>query len=176
MVYNIVGEMKGFVSVDSVMNSGTTMKLFFPAEVSTVSVEENDSEGRLSRFSGEGLILVADDEPVMRDMAMQILTEFGFQVITAEDGEECISLFKERKEEIRAVILDMAMPVMSGKEAYLGMQKIDPDVCVILVSGFLQDDRVQEILDLGVCGFVQKPYSVSRFMDELKSVLENVNS
>ncbi len=173
MVYNIVRDLKGFISVDSKVNSGTTLKLFFPVDISTVSVEEHDYEGHLNQFSGEGLILVVDDEPVMREMATQILNEFGFQVITAADGQECVAIFKERKGEIRAVILDMAMPVMSGKEAYLGMQKIDPNVCVILVSGFLQDDRVQEILDLGVCGFVQKPYSVSNFMEELKGVLDS---
>jgi DNA-binding NtrC family response regulator len=125
----------------------------------------------LEKLSGEGLILVVDDEEVMRNMATDILQEFGYQAITANDGKQGLACFKKRRQEIKAVILDMAMPVMSGRDAYLEMRKIDTQVKVILASGFLKDERVQEILDLGVCGFIQKPYSVGSLMEELKKVL-----
>ena len=171
MVYNIVKDLKGFIGVESELGEGATFNLYFPVETGERSAEEPSSASQLKKLSGKGVILVVDDGVVMRNMATDVLQEFGYQVITANDGKQGRAIFKERGREIQAVILDMAMPVMSGREAYLEMRKIDPEVKVILVSGFLQDARVQEILDLGVSGFIQKPYSVSRLMEELKGVL-----
>jgi len=173
MVYNIVKDLKGFIGVESLPGEGTTFNLYFPVEMGEKSAADSSSASQLKKFSGEGLILVIDDEAVMRNMATDILQEFGYRVITANDGKQGVALFKECQSEIQAVILDMAMPVMSGREAYLEMRKLNPEAKVILVSGFLQDARVQEILDLGVCGFVQKPYSVGRLMEELKCVLDS---
>ena len=172
MVYNIVKDLKGLVSIESIQGQGTTFNLYFPVLVGEKQTEELSTAGQLKKLSGEGLILVVDDEEVMLDMATEILHEFGYQVVTAENGRQGVEVFQERGQEVKAVILDMAMPVMSGKEAYLAIREIDPKAKVILVSGFLQDERVQEILDLGVCGFVQKPYSVRGLMDELKKVIE----
>jgi CheY-like chemotaxis protein len=73
------------------------------------------------------VILVIDDEAVMRNMATEILQEFGYRVVTADDGKQGVALFKEYQFEIQAVILDMAMPVMSGREAYLEMKKLNPE-------------------------------------------------
>lgn len=172
MVYNIVKDLKGFVRVESTPGKGSEFFLYFPVKSDTVLSPEKTTAARLKSLSGEGLILIIDDEEIMREMATNILREFGYRTLTANDGKQGVALFREHQQETAAIILDMAMPVMSGKEAYLEIRKIDPSAKVLLASGFLQDERVQEILDLGVCGFVQKPYSVNRLVEELKTVLE----
>ncbi|HOS97249.1 MAG TPA: response regulator, partial [Deltaproteobacteria bacterium] len=78
----------------------------------------------------------------------------------AANGEEALRIFRERHKEIRAVLLDMIMPRMSGKETYQEIKAIDPEVKVLFSSGFKQDERVESVLELGVQGFVQKPYTL----------------
>lgn len=171
MVYNIIQDLKGAISVESSPGHGSTFSLFFPVASHSMATDVTSSSSQIEKFSGDGLILIVDDEEVMRTMAEDVLGEFGYRCITANNGAEGVALYKKHREEILAVILDMAMPVLSGKEAYIEMKKIDPKVKVILASGFLKDKRVQELLDLGVCGFVQKPYSVSRLMEELHKII-----
>jgi PAS domain S-box-containing protein len=170
MVFNIVQDLKGFITVESSPGKGTSFNIFFPVEMGKQMASIPSHSSQIKKLSGEGLILVVDDEELMRDMARNVLHEFGYRTITAENGREGVRLHAKHRKEIRAVILDMAMPVMSGKDAYIQMRKTDPQIKVILASGFLKDERVEEILALGVRGFVQKPYSVNRLMEELNRV------
>jgi CheY-like chemotaxis protein len=107
----------------------------------------------------------------MRKMAKGILAKLGYDVVFAEDGEQTVNVFRERCGEIRAVLLDMAMPKKSGREAYIEMKKIQPEVKVILISGFKKDKRIEEILGLGVNAFIQKPYSMVTLAQEVKKVI-----
>ncbi|MCK7505101.1 MAG: response regulator [Desulfobacterales bacterium] len=95
----------------------------------------------------------------------------GLDVILAENGEEGVMIFSERHGEIKAVLLDMLMPKKSGKEAYLEMKKIDPGLKVLLASGFKQDERVEAVLNLGVQGFVQKPYDLDTLSRSIFAVI-----
>ena len=120
---------------------------------------------------GEGLILVIDDEPIIRDMAKKILRECGYDVLLASNGAEGVEVFKQHKDEIKCVILDMAMPVMSGREAFIVLKGIKPVIKILLASGFRQDVRVQEVLDLGVKDFIQKPYSLIDLSQKVKKII-----
>jgi CheY-like chemotaxis protein len=122
---------------------------------------------------GSGLILVVDDEEIIRQTAQAILEECGYTVVLAHNGEEGVQVFKARHHEIKAVLLDMVMPKKSGKEAYLEMRAIDPDLKVLLSSGFKQDERVESVLDLGVRGFIQKPYSLDTLSRAIFAVIDN---
>ena len=121
---------------------------------------------------GSGLVLVVDDEAIMRKTAKSILIKLGYDVIFAEDGEQAISVFSEHYEEIKVTILDMAMPKKSGKEAYIEMKRIYPELKVLLISGFKKDKRIEDVLKLGVNGFIQKPYSMITLAQEIKRVSE----
>jgi CheY-like chemotaxis protein len=113
-----------------------------------------------------------DDEEIMRITAKSILKECGYDVLIAKDGEEAIAIFKELRKEIDVVFLDMAMPNMSGKEVYEELKKIDPRVKVLLASGFRQDRRVEEVMEMGVNGFIHKPYSMADLAKKIQEVLK----
>jgi DNA-binding response OmpR family regulator len=98
----------------------------------------------------------------MRQLAEMILKKCGYRTITATDGVEGVLLFRERQQEIKAVLLDLVMPRKSGEQAYQEMKAIRPDVNVILTSGFKLDDRVTVALEQGIDAFVQKPYTLAK--------------
>ena len=120
---------------------------------------------------GNERILVVDDDELMRQTASEILESIGYTVLTAKNGQEAVDLYREQQENIRAVLLDMVMPILSGKEAFLEMKKINSMVKVVLVSGFRQDSRIEEILQLGVKRFLQKPYTVQRLAKSLQEAI-----
>ncbi|MDC7232827.1 MAG: cache domain-containing protein [Spirochaetales bacterium] len=158
MVYNIIKQHDGFIDVYTEPDVGTNMKIFLPA-LSQDEIEEMKKRSPKVIPRGEGLILVVDDEKAMRQTAQEILTTNGYRVLMAHNGIEGLDQFKEHHNEIDAVLLDMAMPEMSGKECFIEMKAIDPSLKVVLTSGFRQDERVNDLMAMGVKVFVQKPYT-----------------
>jgi two-component system, cell cycle sensor histidine kinase and response regulator CckA len=109
---------------------------------------------------GEGLLLVVDDEPIMRKIAAKVLQKCGYDVMVAEDGEKALECYKHHHQKIKLVLLDLLMPNKSGKETYLEMRQIQPDVKVLLISGAKRDTRIKELLNLGIKGYIEKPYKL----------------
>jgi CheY-like chemotaxis protein len=107
------------------------------------------------------LILVVDDDPMVRKVIAGTLDSLGYQAVEAVSGKQALEVYRGRHAEIRAVVLDMVMPDMSGKATYLALRQIDCNVAVLLMSGHTLNAQVQEILDLGVRGFLSKPYSIA---------------
>ncbi len=121
-------------------------------------------------IKGEGLVLVVDDEPIMRKIAVNVLKNCGYDVIAAENGFIALEIFEKHHHDIKLVLLDLLMPKKSGKETYLEMRQIQPDVNVLLVSGAKRDTRIKELLKLGVRGYLEKPYTffhLSRLVHKL---------
>lgn len=108
---------------------------------------------------GVQLVLVVEDEPIMRKVAVKVLKDAGHEVLIAENGEEGVELFEKHHNDIKLVLLDMVLPKKSGKDVYIEMKKIKSDVKVLLNSGFRKDKRVEEILQLGIKHFIEKPYT-----------------
>lgn len=173
MVYNIIHQHKGFIDVYSEVGTGSTFNIYLPVYEYIDSTKPLSNENQICR--GSGLVLVIDDEDVVRLIASNILTECGYDVIEAENGQQGIKIFKEMHERIVSVLLDMAMPGMSGDEVFIELRKIQPDVKVLLSSGFRQDMRVEKVLSLGVGGFIQKPYSVIEMSRKMKDLLDKKN-
>lgn len=169
MVYNILKQHKGFIDVYSQEGIGTTFHIYLP--VYTSDILQSPEQVKEEIHMGEGIILVVDDEEIMRQTAKSILEECGYTVLLANNGEEAVQQYKSRSHEIKAVVLDMVMPKMSGKQAYIELRKINDDVKVILASGFKQDGRVESILKLGVKEFIQKPYSLLKLANSLYRII-----
>ena len=119
-------------------------------------------------------ILVVDDEPHIV-LGLKDALEFeGFRVVTAANGKEGVRVFRERVDEIAAVLLDVTMPVMSGEEALVRLKGIREDIRVVLSSGYNEADATRRFTGKGLAGFVQKPYTAAYLAEKIKIVLEGV--
>lgn len=171
LVNSTIKDHSGFIDVYSEAGTGTTFKLYIPA-----SSEKPETAAEYSTTEipyGAGLILVVDDELIIRETAREILEECGYEVAVAENGYNALEIFKDRSNEITAVVMDMAMPVMSGIVAYKEMLKINPEVKVLITSGFKQDKRVSEVIELGADGFIEKPYTLEKLGMAVKEIIMN---
>jgi len=171
MVFNIIKQHKGLITVYSEIGQGSRFNIYLPVLTGEEIITET-SVTEQKEFLGEGLILVIDDEPIMRKIAKKILMDSGYEVISADDGIRGIELYKKHQTDIRLVLLDMQMPKKDGKETYLELKKIDETVKVILTSGFKKDERVEEILALGINDFIEKPYTFKQLAEAVYQVLK----
>jgi CheY-like chemotaxis protein len=170
-VQGIVRSAAGELSVKSAVGEGSTFEVVFPAARETrrpSSAEPFAEEG----FSGSGTILVADDEPLVRNVARVLLESAGFDVLEAANGVEAVALYRARAFEVRAVVLDVTMPGLGGVEALRMIREVDPGARVILSSGYDERDTIAQVdRDLGV-EFLQKPYRARTLLSKLRTVLE----
>lgn len=158
MVYNIVKNHRGFVDIYTEDGMGTNVYVYLPVYNSGKKIRKEEQKEMFVK--GEGCILLAEDEAIVMKTAKEMLEICGYSVMTARDGEECVKIYKEKTQQIDLVILDMVMPKKSGKETFTELKEINEDVKVVLSSGFKRDERVNEIMQMGVKGFIQKPYTI----------------
>jgi len=123
-------------------------------------------------LSGNELILIVDDEEPLRILTKEILESRGYKVLLAENGARAIEVYRERRQDISLVILDMVMPIMGGREAFLEMKTINPRIKAILSTGYSRDGKAKKILDSGVSGFIQKPYQPNALLSTIRNVLD----
>lgn len=167
----IVRGHRGAVKVYSELGKGTTFKVLFPASHSPA--QTGSALEVLEEWRGSGILLVVDDEAVVRNLASEMLQSMGFQVLTAKDGEEAVELFRSRAAEIRLVLLDMTMPRMDGEATFLQMRKIRGDVKAILSSGYNEQTATARFVGRGLAGFIQKPYRYDALQAVVRRVLES---
>jgi PAS domain S-box-containing protein len=155
-VYGALQDHDGTIQVDSTPDKGTRFSLYLPlAQGSTVNPTPSSED---AVQTGQGTILLVDDEEVIRDMAEEILEDLGYEVICATDGEQAVDLYRTQGSEITAVILDMVMPKMNGREAFHAIRGMNPEATIYMASGFTQDHKVQHLKREGLAGFISKPY------------------
>jgi len=167
--YGIIKNHSGIINVYSEKGHGTTFKIYLPASDKEVS-DERPPTGMPLR--GTETILLVDDEDMVIDVGKEILENLGYTAITAPSGTEAIRLFKQISDKIGLVILDMIMPDMSGSETYDNLKKIDPNVKVLLSSGYSIDGRATEILNRGCNGFIQKPFNLRQISQKMREILD----
>lgn len=170
MVYNIVKQYHGFIQVESASGKGTTFSIYFPKS------NKDQSHTRINQdkekiVPGSGRILIIDDETVIRKLGVNILSKFGYEVDTAIDGIEGIEQYRTSEKPYDLVILDMSMPKLSGRDTYLELKAINPTIKVLLASGFKQDERVQEVMELGVNEYLQKPFTAKKLIKTVQNLL-----
>jgi signal transduction histidine kinase len=170
-VFAIVESHGGSVEVDAGLDGrGTTMRVVLPAAVRLPMTKPRTATADLPR--GNGLVLVIDDDPMVRRVITGSLATLGYRTIEAVSGGEAVEIFRALHDEVRAVVFDMVMPGMTGKVTYQSLRAIDGKVPVLLMSGHTLNEQVQEILDLGVRSFISKPYSISVLAHAMAELLQ----
>jgi CheY-like chemotaxis protein len=117
-------------------------------------------------------ILVVDDEELIVDMAKTILNTLGHEVLTARNGLEAINIYENEKENIDLVLLDAIMPVMGGSAAIDRLKTMNPDIKIILASGYGLDDEIEAIMKKGCLAFISKPFRVKELSNKIREALE----
>jgi len=166
--YGIIKNHRGFIKVTSQVGQGSVFTVFLPASASPMQAE---TETILKPLRGAGTVMVVDDEHFIIEIAGEWLRELGYNVIEASSGQEALDLYAANREGIDLVILDMIMPGMDGGETFDGLRALDPNVRVLLISGYGLDGRIKEIRRQGCRGFLQKPFTILQLSEKIKAIL-----
>ena len=166
--YGIIKGHGGYVDVVSKKGQGSTFNIYLP--VSEIKFKKA-IEAAEQFIRGTGTVLVVDDEDEVLEIAKELLEAMGYRVLKAKDGKEAVEVYKKNQDDINIVVLDMVMPNMGGGEAYDRMKEINPDIKVLLSSGFSIDGEATEIMERGCDGFIQKPFKMKDFSEKIWDIL-----
>lgn len=168
VVWNTVVDHGGTIQVESGAR-GTRFDLYFPASAQPVALEKKAAGTEWLKGGGEK-ILVVDDEPQQRDIASRMLRMLGYDVTTSVSGEDAVNSIRQDRADL--VLLDMLMePGINGRETYARMLELRPGQKAVIVSGFSESDEVLQARELGVRGFLKKPYSMEQLGCTVKEAL-----
>ena len=169
-VLGIVRGHRGAIRVDTSLGHGTTVTILLPASVKPLPNTPGKLPSQGDEWRGAGTALVVDDEQVVRTLAVHMLSKLGFSALSAGNGDEAVSLIRERGREIVLVLLDMTMPIYGGTEVYEKIRKLGMDVPVAFTSGYNKEDEISNMKDPRVA-FVQKPYQLETLRAKLKDLM-----
>jgi len=172
VVYGIIQDHHGFISVDSTVGQGTTFHLYIPIlqeekkpeEIKYIKVEE------LQR--GSETILFVEDEELLRDIVQSSLESNGYKVLIASHGREAVDIYKKQYKDIALVLSDMGLPKLGGIDVYAILKEINPKIKIIFASGFISLETRSELFKEGVKGIIQKPYSIHEVLQMVREVLD----
>jgi PAS domain S-box-containing protein len=167
-VLGIVRTHKGGIKVYSQPGQGSTFKMLLPASADAAMARPRPLNQELR---GTGTILVIDDEELVRRVAKTALELYGYTVVLAENGEQGVALYRQRADEIRAILLDLLMPQMGGEETYRRLRLIRPDVRVILSSGYSDAEAMAKFAGKDLAGFIKKPYTAAQLAQIVQQCL-----
>ncbi len=172
--YGIIKNHGGFINCYSEVGQGTTFNIYFPESDKKIVDEENGTgrDAVTGVPGGSETILFVDDEEEILAVGRKILTGLGYDVITARDGKTSLEIYTEKGQQIDLVVLDYVMPGMGGREVFEALCRLDPDVRVLLSSGYSSNNQVAQMLDRGCKGFIQKPYDAVRMARKMREILD----
>jgi len=168
-VYGIIKGHRGMINVDSEPGHGTTFTIYLPASEKEV-VRDKTGPGAIA--SGTETILLVDDENMVMEVSKEMLKSMGYHVYAVGSGQEAIAFYREKRNEIDLVILDMIMPGISGGETFDRLREINPEIKVLLSSGYSLNGEAQTIMDRGCDGFLQKPFQLSVLSTKVRKMLD----
>ncbi|NOY68469.1 MAG: PAS domain S-box protein [Deltaproteobacteria bacterium] len=176
--YRVIRENNGHITVYSKPENGTTFNLYLPESEKQPANEKNgDGKNRaIPRIlTGTETILLVEDEQDILDIGKEMLEAMGYTVITANSGNQAISIFKADHGKIDMVILDLMLPDKSGGEVFSEIKAVRPDVRALLASGFAKNGKAAELLAAGCRGFIQKPYNISQLSSAIRKILDTAS-
>lgn len=172
-VYGIIKNHNGFINVYSEKGQGTTFNIYLPASSKKNTHDKDKGVDRDNLIpKGAETILLVDDEPMILTVGSELLKTLGYTILTAQDGSSAIDLYKNSKDNIDLVILDMVMPEMSGGELFDELKKINPQVKVLLSSGYSLNGQASRIIKRGCVGFIQKPFTIRDIASQLRKIID----
>jgi PAS domain S-box-containing protein len=170
-VYGIIKQHDGFIQLESEPGIGTTFKIYMPM----VENQADSVTKRIPKISpgGSETILIAEDEKLIRDLAIKVLEGTGYKVYSASDGEEAIKVFERNANKIDLALLDIVMPKMSGLEAHKQMMSIKPNLKILFSSGYsARNFNSDSVLKEGV-NLIQKPFDMDTLLEKIRTVLDS---
>ncbi len=171
-VLGIVHGHKGAIKVYSDLGKGSTFKILLPATGPALRPPAPAARPVAQPWRAQGVALVVDDEPAVRDLAVTALTRVGFEVEQAVDGQEGVDRVRQHPQRYTIVLLDLTMPRMDGEEALRRMRVLNPQLRVILTSGFNQQAIIDRFAGRGLAGFLPKPFSVDMLLGMVRDAVE----
>ncbi|MGZ8429892.1 MAG: PAS domain S-box protein [Candidatus Deferrimicrobiaceae bacterium] len=171
VVMGIVHAHGGALKVYSEPGKGTTFKVLFPALTEGEDATRSRESSRLTAWRGKGTVLLVDDEESLVALGARMLEDLGFTVLTASDGLQAVERYRERGKEIDLVLMDLTMPRMDGVEAFGELRRLNPDVRVVLASGYSHEDVASRFAGKGLSAILQKPYTLLRLRESLAVLL-----
>jgi signal transduction histidine kinase/ActR/RegA family two-component response regulator len=171
-VYGIVKSHQGHIICESELGKGTTFMLYFPVLGKAAQQLPHEGEGHYRVGLGTETILVVDDETGVRKYCRELLRGFGYEVLTARNGEEALKVFVRERGRIDLVILDLIMVGMGGRQCLDEMLKIDPQAKVLIMTGYAVDDHATQVLEKGAKGILNKPFRAEEIGQMIRRVLD----
>ncbi|MDQ3200078.1 MAG: ATP-binding protein, partial [Verrucomicrobiota bacterium] len=170
VVYGVVNSHRGFVQVESEPGEGTTFSIYLPLS-SAVDSADGDGDGLMRPSDPARTLMLVEDEEMLRDLGVMLFESDGYRVITAKDGVEAVEMFEEHADQIGLVVCDLGLPRMGGRDVFMRMKEIKPNVRVIVASGYLEPTLRAEILRAGVLETVQKPYDFRELLVRIREII-----
>ena len=171
MVYGIVKAHGGHIVCESAPGLGTTFKIYLPA-MEMEETREVAASGEMPAFGGETILLVDDEESIL-DLGDQMLTLAGYEVLKARNGKEALEIYREKKDHISLVILDLIMPVMEGTQCMEELLKVNPNAKILLTSGYATGEQAKQPIVARAKGSVVKPYRAKEILRTIRGVLDD---
>ncbi len=166
----IVKSHGGFINVESKVGEGTIFEVYLPSIKSELQNAEELMKLEIPTGHGE-LILIAEDEASISEITSSTLKAYGYRVLTAADGADAVALYVQNKDEIKAILMDMMMPIMDGQTSIRAIRRINPEVKIIVVSGLAEKDKFAKVANNDVNSFLPKPYTAERLLRTIYGVI-----
>jgi len=167
--YGIIKNHGGEIVVKSKKGTGTIFDVYLPVSDKTILEEEIKPEKIIAGFE---TVLVVDDEEAITEISTELIECLGYRTMSAGSGSEALEIYEKRMEDIDMLIIDLIMPEMGGGELYDRLKKLNPEVKVLLSSGYSVEGEASKILERGCCGFIQKPFGLKEISRKLREVLD----
>jgi len=170
-VHGIVRAHEGALAIESRPGEGSRFDVYLPL-AATPALDHAEEPLQQSEWRGQGTLLVADDEQVVRDVLDALLRQLGFSVVLTEDGARAVAAFQEPEADFAAVVLDHDMPELNGAEAFRQIHRLDPEVPILMLSGYVPEELATELAAEGLAGFLSKPFTTAELRATLRAALE----
>ena len=169
--YSAVSQFKGTIEVESQLGKGTTFIIELPLAEQKSSVHSLGSIPDVVEVDTYArTLLVVEDDSLVSEMLQETLEVLGHKSICVENGKAALALYEKRHEEIDGIILDLNMPIMGGKETFNALKQINPEVKVIISTGYSAEQTASELLANGVCCIVSKPYKIADIDEAIRAL------
>ncbi len=167
-VYGTIQNHNGSISVMSEVDKGTTFTIFLPTTKANSLVNQQTIPSK-TRIKKSGTVLLVDDDEMVREVNTYLLEDYGYTVIACEDGQVAVEKYTQLYKDIDFIMLDLIMPNLSGKDTFLALKTINPDLLVLITSGYSINDDVRFLLKQGAKGMIQKPFTQTELIDKINT-------